>query len=114
MQDYALTTERLGLRNWADSDLQPFSEMCADERVMEFFPNTLSKDQTNLLFIKMQNHFNEYGYCYFAVDRLDTNEFIGFIGLLNQTYKSEFTPCIDLGLEALSKGMGKWLCYRRS
>lgn len=97
MNDYLIKTHRLGLRNWVETDLKPFSRMCSDKLVMEFFPSTLDKKQTHELIVRMQNHFEHYGYCYFAVDRLDTQEFIGFIGLLNQTYTSHFTPCVDVG-----------------
>jgi RimJ/RimL family protein N-acetyltransferase len=45
----------------------------------------------------MQNQFQDKGFCYFAVDKLEDNEFIGFIGLSEQTYKADFTPCIDIG-----------------
>jgi RimJ/RimL family protein N-acetyltransferase len=31
------------------------------------------------------------------VDRLDTAEFIGFIGLADQDYEADFTPCVDIG-----------------
>ena len=106
MKDYIIQTKRLGLRNWTQHDVLPFANMCADERVMKYFPSTLSKEQTTMLINKMQNHFKEYGYCYFAVDRLDTKDFIGFIGLLNQTYESDFTPCIDIGWRLASHAWG--------
>ncbi len=94
---YIIKTERLGLRNWKENDLKPFAEMCADEQVMEFFPATWSLQETAKFIESMQAHFDKLNYCYFAVDRLDTNEFIGFIGLKYQTYKSHFTPSIDIG-----------------
>jgi RimJ/RimL family protein N-acetyltransferase len=46
---------------------------------------------------RMQEQFILEGYCYFAVDKLYNNEFIGFIGLSKQTFESDFTPCIDIG-----------------
>ena len=102
---------------------------------MEYFPAKYSQSQTSEFIERMQNHFREYGFCYFAVDRLDSHsadshsadshsadsklvtssaietqnsessrageeiepEFIGFIGLMNQTYESHFTPCVDIG-----------------
>lgn len=95
--NYIITTQRLGLRNWQDSDLIPFSEMCKDKAVMNYFPNTLSKTESKDLIERLKSHYLKFGFCYFAVDVLKTNKFIGFTGLLNQTYKSSFTPCIDIG-----------------
>lgn len=94
---YILKTERLGLRNWLSSDEAPFSEMSQDIEVMKYFPKLLSKEESENFIVRMQNHFDTYGYCYFAMDVLETGEFIGFTGILNQTYKSKFTPCVDIG-----------------
>ena len=38
-----LTTERLILRPWRESDLEPFAAMNADPEVMRFFPRTLDR-----------------------------------------------------------------------
>jgi len=64
---------------------------------MEFFPYLPSLEQTKLFIERMQNQFNKNGFCYFAVDVLETEEFIGFIGIAEQTFEADFTPCIDIG-----------------
>ena len=94
---YLLRTERLGLRNWRDTDEAPFAKLCADKSVMEFFPSTLSRQQSDTLIDRFKQHFRDHGFSYFAVDRLDTDEFIGFIGIMHQNYPSHFTPCVDIG-----------------
>ena len=101
MSDYIIKTSRLGLRNWIESDIEPANIMNANSKVREFFPNTLSKEETIRFIRQMQAHFDKYGFCYFAVDRLDTKEFIGFIGLMNQTYQTSFTPFVDIGWRLL-------------
>ena len=107
MRDYIIKTERLGLRNWIESDLKPFSEMCGDEIVMKHFPKTLSKDETKGFIERLQTHFSKYGYTYFAMDLLASEEFIGFTGLANQTWESEFTPCVDIGWRLKRSAWGK-------
>lgn len=107
MSDYIIRTERLGLRNWIESDLEPFAEMCGDEMVMKHFPKTLSKEETKSFIERLKAHFKEYGYTYFALDILDNNEFIGFTGLANQTWESEFTPCVDIGWRLKKSAWGK-------
>jgi len=94
---YTILTPRLGIRNWQDSDLDPMSALNQDEKVMEFFPATPTRDQTENFIRRMQTQFEKTGYCYYAVDRLDTGEFIGFIGLMYQDYESIFTPAVDIG-----------------
>ncbi len=48
-----------------------------------------------------------YGYTYFAVEELDTGDFVGFTGLANQTWESEFTPCVDIGWRLCRSAWGK-------
>jgi len=97
MKNYTIKTKRLGLRNWIDEDIEPFAKICADKRVMEFFPSMWTLKQTTDFIKRMKVHYKEYGFCYFAVDRLDTNEFIGFIGLMHQNYETSFAPFVDIG-----------------
>ncbi len=104
---YVIKTERLGLRNWQKSDIIPFTNMCADPKVMEQFPSTLSAPETKELITRLSNHFNEYGYTYFAIDLLENNEFIGFAGIKNQTWQSEYTPCVDIGWRLKQSAWGK-------
>ena len=106
-KNYIIKTERLGLRNWLASDEAPFIEMCKDEEVMRHFPKTLSDKETLGLIDRLKKHFEDYGYCYFAVDLLKTDEFIGFTGLANQTWESEFTPCVDMGWRFKRAAWGK-------
>ncbi len=94
---YTISTPRLGIRNWQDSDIVPMAALNQDEKVMEFFPSTQSLDRTENFIRRMQAQFDKTGYCYYAVDRLDTGTFIGFIGMMYQDYESIFTPAVDIG-----------------
>ncbi len=96
-KNYLFKSERLGFRNWLDSDIPAMIELNANPNVMEFFPSIPSPDKTKSFIKKMQNQFREKGFCYFAVDKLEDGAFIGFIGLSEQTYEADFTPCIDIG-----------------
>jgi RimJ/RimL family protein N-acetyltransferase len=105
--EYCITTPRLGLRNWQSADEEPFIEMCRDPEVMKYFPALSTPEETRTLIDRLTKHFNEHRFTYFAVDRLDTSEFIGFTGLLNQTWESEFTPCVDMGWRLKRAAWGK-------
>jgi RimJ/RimL family protein N-acetyltransferase len=94
---YLFTSERLGFRNWIDADLPKIAAINANEDVMQYFPSTQTKEQTQQIITRMQKQFETKGFCYFAVETLTNNEFIGFIGLSVQTYEADFTPCIDIG-----------------
>lgn len=94
---YLFRSERLGFRNWNASDIPMMIEINQDKDVMEFFPNLIHETDTISFIQRMQTQFLEKKFCYFAVDLLSTNEFIGFIGLSEQNFESDFTPCIDIG-----------------
>ena len=94
---YLFTSERLGFRNWIDSDIAKMIDISSDPDVMEFFQAIATKIQTVEFIDKMKLMCIEKGYCYFAVDQLKDESFIGFIGLCYQTYESQFTPSVDVG-----------------
>jgi len=96
-QKYIFTSTRLGFRNWEEKDVEELYKINSDSRVMEFFPALLTKDQTIEFIEKMKIQFKKNGFCYFAVEKLENKEFIGFIGLSEQNYEADFTPCIDIG-----------------
>ncbi len=95
--NYLFTSERLGFRNWTMDDLPEFAALNADEQVMEHFPNTATAEQTAGFIGRLQQHYEDRGYNYFAVEVLATGEWIGFIGLLYQSYDSPCTPATDIG-----------------
>lgn len=96
-KQYLFTSARLGFRNWKSDDLEIMSELNNDAEVMKFFPSTQNREQTASFIERMQAEFATKGFCYFAVDTLDNQELVGFIGIHEQTFEADFTPCIDIG-----------------
>ncbi|NRF42029.1 GNAT family N-acetyltransferase [Pedobacter foliorum] len=94
---YIFKSARLGFRNWLEADVDKLTDINQDPQVMEFFPGLQSQERTRQFVKRMKSQFQEKGFCYFAVEELSTNEFIGFIGLSVQNFESDFTPCIDIG-----------------
>lgn len=79
----------------------------ANEEVMQFFSSAQTKEQTQQFISRMKAQFEAKGFCYFAVETLADNEFIGFIGLSEQTYQADFTPCVDIGWRLSKVHWGK-------
>ncbi|MBX2873950.1 MAG: GNAT family N-acetyltransferase [Saprospiraceae bacterium] len=94
---YLFTSDRLGFRNWQSTDLNKMASINADQEVMQFFPSTQTKERTQQFIDRMQKQYAERGYCYFAVEKLTTEELIGFVGLAYQSFEAPFTPCVDIG-----------------
>ncbi|MBK9247381.1 MAG: GNAT family N-acetyltransferase [Ignavibacteria bacterium] len=92
-----IKTKRLLLRQWKDSDLHYYASMNADEDVMHFFPR-LQTEEESAAFIDVQlQRIDERGWGLFAVEVIESKEFIGFIGLNPTTFDSNFTPCTEIG-----------------
>lgn len=94
---YLFASERLGFRNWEAADLEPMTAINTDPEVMTYFPTLYNREQTAAFIARMQQLYTDKGYCYFAVETLEEQQFIGFIGLAWQTYEAPFTPCVDIG-----------------
>jgi RimJ/RimL family protein N-acetyltransferase len=97
MKKYLFNSTRLGFRSWNEEDVDLLFPISSDAEVMEFFPSIQSREYVTEFIGRMQNEYAEKGHCYYAVEKLEDGEFIGFIGLHEQTFESEFTPCIDIG-----------------
>lgn len=97
MNEYIFKSNRLGFRNWNEDDLFPFSSMNNDPLVMEFFPRTLTKNETKNFIEKISEHFNNNGYGLYAVDKLESSVFISFIGFMIPGFEAHFTPCVEIG-----------------
>ncbi len=97
MTDYILTTDRLRLRHWKDSDIEPFAAMNMDKKVMRFFPKTLSYSETLYFIDRIKLHFEKYNFGLFVVEEKSTKEFLGFTGFSIPTFDSYFTPCVEIG-----------------
>ncbi|MFZ4100260.1 MAG: GNAT family N-acetyltransferase [Chlamydiia bacterium] len=105
-----LTTERLILRPWKEADLEPFAELNADPRVMEYFPSVLSREESIQMAHRMQSKIEERGWGWWAVSAPGVAEFIGFIGLNNvdkATLPAHFTPAIEIGWRLAFEHWGK-------
>ena len=106
-KEYLFTSERLGFRNWMGDDFRELAALCGDEEVMAHFPFPLLEEETKALFVRLLDHYADHGYTYFAVEVLETKEFIGFIGLAYQEYESVFSPATDIGWRLKKSAWGK-------
>ncbi|MFG1944751.1 GNAT family N-acetyltransferase [Nonomuraea sp. NPDC048826] len=92
-----METERLIMRRWRESDREPFAALNADPQVMEFFPASLTRAESDSLVDRIEQGFDERGYGLWALEVRKTGEFIGFAGLAMQTFEAPFTPAVEVG-----------------
>jgi ribosomal-protein-alanine N-acetyltransferase len=102
-----LQTSRLLLRNWRESDRAPFAALNADPAVMEHFPSTLTREESDALFDRAQSHIELHGFGPWAVEIPGVTEFAGFIGLAIPSFEAPFSPTVEVAWRLAHAHWGK-------
>ena len=92
-----IRTERLLMRQWRDSDREPFAALNSDPEVMAHFPRLLTRKQSDAMADRCAERLATEGYGLWALETLETGRFIGFTGLAHATFVAHFTPAIEVG-----------------
>ena len=82
---YILTTSRLRLREFTENDIDNLMLINSDPQVMQYFSNTLDHAENGALLQQILARNKRDGTSFWAAELLQTSEFIGMIGLLQQT-----------------------------
>ncbi len=106
MKTSNLETERLLLRQWREQDLPVFASLNSDPEVMEYFPNLLSREESDAMAQKCKALISERGWGFWAVELKNSGEFIGFVGLHKPKLTLPFSPCVEIGWRLLKKHWG--------
>ncbi|KHD08019.1 GCN5 family acetyltransferase [Candidatus Thiomargarita nelsonii] len=102
-----LKTNQLLLRQWQKEDFPLFAKINYDSVVMEYYPSVLSEDESNAMAHKFESLISERSWGFWAVELIDENKFIGFVGLHKPTYELPVTPCIEIGWRLAKEYWGK-------
>ena len=104
-----LETERLLLRRWKPSDLEPFAEICRDPEVMRFIGSgeTRTRDQCARGIVAMERHWDEKGFGLFALELRDNGKLIGYTGLSEPDFLPEIMPAVEIGWRLSRRHWGK-------
>jgi ribosomal-protein-alanine N-acetyltransferase len=92
-----LETPRLLLREWRDSDVEEWVAMSADPRVMEHFPSTYERAQSEASAARVRAALARNGYGWWAIDVKGGAAFAGVIVLQDIPFEAHFTPAIEVG-----------------
>lgn len=92
-----IETERLILRQWRDSDREPFAAMVRDPEVMACFPALLDREQSDKLVDRVSAMIERDGFGYWALEVKGGAPFIGYTGIYHVPFEAPFTPAVELG-----------------
>jgi RimJ/RimL family protein N-acetyltransferase len=88
-----LFTERLILRQWQESDREPWARLNADPQVREFFPRCLTRDESDAAVNGAREWIETRGWGSWAAEVRGGPPFIGFVGLS----EPGFRPGVEIG-----------------
>ena len=94
-----IQTERLLLRNWEARDLEPFSEMGRDERVMKYFPNLMTEEDCKNFIATKQGVIEKNGWGFWAAEHVKSKAFVGVVGIVYDELpiKLKQSPRLEIG-----------------
>lgn len=95
------------MRRWRPEDREPFAEMNADPDVMRYFPALLDRAASDVFVDRIEAGFDEHGFGLWAIERLDTHAFIGFVGLSVPSFDAHFTPAVEVGWRLARSSWGQ-------
>jgi RimJ/RimL family protein N-acetyltransferase len=90
-------TERLILRNWKPSDIEPWAALNADPAVMEHFPSTHTRAESEAMAHMNQSVIDQNGWGLWAVERREDGAFLGFTGLMTLRDTNPLAPGVEIG-----------------
>ena len=90
-------TTRLILRHWREEDREPWAELGADPEVMQHFPKTLTREESDAFGDGVGASLEERGWGLWAVEERGTGRFLGFTGLNVPRFEAHFTPAVEIG-----------------
>jgi RimJ/RimL family protein N-acetyltransferase len=107
MAGIELTTPRLRLRRWRETDAAPFAALNADPEVMRYFPRPLTRAESDDLIENIERGFEREGFGLWALEVQASGEFVGFAGLARPAFEAHFTPAVEVGWRLARSAWGE-------
>jgi RimJ/RimL family protein N-acetyltransferase len=82
------------LRQWRDSDFEPYFEMNTDPEVMRYFPAVMAREEASDSFARLKGTIEDKGWGVWAVD-VD-GVFAGMTGIMVPRFAAPFMPCTEI------------------
>jgi RimJ/RimL family protein N-acetyltransferase len=64
---------------------------------MRYFPSTRTAEESDATVARIEAHFEQHGFGFWAAEAKATGEFAGFVGLAVPSFEAPFTPCVEIG-----------------
>lgn len=105
MTAVVLQGPRVRLRQWEARDCEPFAQLNADPVAMEFFPSTLTREESDRLVDRLRTAIDADAWGFWCLE-ID-GSCAGFTGLNIPNFEAPFLPAIEIGWRMLPRYWGR-------
>ncbi len=102
-----LQTDRLLLRQWQESDRDPWAALCADPEVMQFLSSARDRATSDAAIDRWKARIEDQGWSFWAVEIKESGVFIGMAGLQVPAPPHPYLPCVEIGWRLARASWGK-------
>jgi RimJ/RimL family protein N-acetyltransferase len=102
-----IITPRLILRQWRDSDLDPWAALNADPEVMRHFPAVHTRLESDAMAAGNRDYIDQYGFGLWAVECASDGQFLGFVGLKRLSGINPLAPAVEAGWRLSRQAWGQ-------
>ena len=103
-----LESERVLLREWRESDVEPWVALNLDAENLQYFPRVYSAEESLASYMRIRDLLNENSFGLWAAQEKSSGEFVGFVGLMHHNIPGiSFMPCYEIGWRLDKKYWGK-------
>jgi RimJ/RimL family protein N-acetyltransferase len=99
----------VALRQWKDSDFDPYFEMNTDPDVMRHFPSMMTKQEATETFARLKYAIDEKHWGVWAIE-VD-GSFAGMTGLFVPRFAAPFMPCTEILWRLRKSYWGRGVAY---
>lgn len=101
-------TDRLILRRWLATDLEPFGALNADPVVMQHFHHgPRSRADSDAFAERIESEWLRRDFGLWAIEVPGVAPFIGFVGLHEAVFEAPFTPAVEVGWRLAREHWGR-------
>lgn len=94
----SLESDRVLLREWLASDLDPWISLNLDPENLRYFPRVYTVEESRSSFERSRDRLNENSFGFWAAEEKSSGDFMGFVGIAYQDIPGvAFMPCHEIG-----------------
>jgi RimJ/RimL family protein N-acetyltransferase len=97
------------LRDWKESDFEPFAEMNSDPEVMRYFQAPMTRSESLDTFSRIREEIAQRGWGVWAIEA--EGRFAGMVGLHVPEWQLPFSPCVEVLWRLRKEFWGHGIAY---